>query len=66
MNVKLIITLILVGLAVIFIVQNAVVAEIRFLFWSLEMSRALLIFIVLCLGIITGWLLSGFTRHKKL
>jgi putative membrane protein len=64
-NVKLITTMVLIGLVVIFIVQNATVVEIKFLFWSLEMSRSLLIFIVLCLGVITGWLFSGFFKHKK-
>ncbi|MCJ7773399.1 MAG: LapA family protein [Desulfobacterales bacterium] len=66
MNAKLIITMVLIGLVVTFIVQNAAVVEIKFLFWSLEMSRSLLIFIVLCIGVIAGWLLSSFLKHKKL
>jgi uncharacterized integral membrane protein len=57
--------MVLIGLVVIFIVQNAAVVEIKFLFWSLEMSRSLLIFILLCLGVISGWLISGFFRYKK-
>jgi len=64
-NFKLIITLASIGLVVIFIVQNAAVVEINFLFWSLEMSRSLLILIVLSIGIISGWLLSGFFKYKK-
>jgi len=64
-NSKLIIMLVLIGLAVIFIVQNAAAVEIKFLFWSLEISRSLLLFIVLCIGIIAGWLLGGFLKHKK-
>lgn len=65
MNIKLIITMVVIGLVVVFIVQNAAVVEIKFLFWTLAMSRSLLIFIVLCLGAITGWLLSGFLRHRR-
>lgn len=64
-NIKLIVILVALGLAVTFIIQNAAVVEISFLFWSLQISRSLLIFIVLCLGIVAGWLLSGFLRHKR-
>lgn len=65
MNIRLIITLVLVGFAIIFIVQNAAAVEMKFLFWSLEISKSLLIFIVLCMGVIAGWLLSGFLKYKK-
>ena len=66
MNFKLILALILTGLAVLFIVQNYIVVEIRFLFWTLSMSRSLLIFFLLAIGVIIGWLLhSYFLRQKK-
>lgn len=64
-NIKLIFILLALGLIVTFIIQNASVVEISFLFWSFQISRSLLIFIVLCLGIIAGWLISGFLRHKR-
>lgn len=64
-NIKLIVSLVLIGIAVIFIVQNVAAIEIKFLFWSLELSSSLLIFIVLCLGAIAGWVLSSFLKHKK-
>ncbi|RPI50448.1 MAG: LapA family protein [Deltaproteobacteria bacterium] len=60
MNYKLIFTLVLVGLMVIFIVQNVAVMEIRFLFWKASMSRSLMIFLVLAVGIITGWVLRSY------
>ena len=66
MNYKLIFTLVLAGLMVIFIVQNVAVVEIRFLFWKASMSRSIMIFLVLAVGIITGWLLrSHFGGSEK-
>jgi putative membrane protein len=66
MNYKLIFNLVLVGLLVIFIVQNVAVVEIRFLFWKVSMSRSIMIFLVLALGIITGWMLrSRFGGSEK-
>lgn len=62
---KLIVTLVLVGLAVVFIVQNAAVVDIRFLFWKMSMSRALFMFFMLAVGIVTGWILHSYLMHKK-
>lgn len=64
MNIKLVLVLIITGLIILFIVQNASVVNIRFLFWTLSMSRALLMFFVLAAGVIVGWLLRGYFRHK--
>lgn len=65
MNLKLIISLILAGLAVIFIIQNVAVVKISFLFWSIQMSRALLIFILLVVGIILGWIFQSYFKRRK-
>ncbi len=65
MNYKLTISLILIGLAVLFVVQNAAVVDIRLLFWTVSMSRALMIFFLLAIGIIIGWLLRSFAEHKQ-
>ena len=62
MNYKLITTLVAVGLAVIFIIQNVEVVEIRFLFWSFAMSRALLMFFLLAPGHHSG-LVHG--QHRQ-
>lgn len=64
MNARLIVVLGLVGLVVLFIIQNVVV-EICFLFWSLEMSRTLLMFLLLAVGVIIGWFLHGYASHRK-
>jgi putative membrane protein len=64
-NYKLVFILILAGLAVLFIIQNVAVMEIQFLFWSIQMSRSLIIFFLLAIGIIIGWFLHSYFRHRK-
>ena len=57
---------ILLGIAVaLFIVQNTEVAEVRFLFWSVAMSRALLFFVLLLAGVAIGWLLHAARAHRR-
>jgi lipopolysaccharide assembly protein A len=63
MNAKLILAIILAVTAAVFILQNVTSVDLTFLFWTLSMSRALLLFLVLSLGFILGWLLHG--RVKK-
>jgi putative membrane protein len=65
MNAKLITSIILAGLAAIFIFQNAAMVELKFLFWTLPASMALTMFLILSSGIITGWLLRGAFRRRK-
>jgi len=65
MNIKLISILILTGLAVVFIIQNVAPAEVTFLFWSMSMSRALLIFCVLVIGIVIGWFLHSYYAYQR-
>lgn len=65
MNYKLILILIFVGLAVLFIIQNVAVVEIQFLFWSLQISRSLLIFFLLVIGVIIGWFLHSYLKYRK-
>ena len=49
-NHKMIIILVLTGLAVLFIIQNVTVVEIKFLLWSVQMSRSLLMFFLIAIG----------------
>ncbi len=65
MNFKLVMILILASLAVIFIIQNVAVVEVSFLFWSISMSRALLIFILLVIGFTLGWFLHSYVSYRK-
>jgi uncharacterized integral membrane protein len=64
---KLLLTLTLVVLAVVFVLQNTTVVEVRFLFWTLSMSRALLIVLLLATGVLIGWLAHSlrFLRRKR-
>ena len=65
MNAKLVTSIILASLTVIFIIQNAAMVEMKFLFWTLSISGALLVFLILSAGISLGWLLHGsFSRRK--
>jgi lipopolysaccharide assembly protein A len=65
MNLKLILILIFVGLVVIFITQNTAVVDVSFLFWNVSMSRALLIFFLLLIGIALGWFLHSYLSYRK-
>ncbi|HUT39960.1 MAG TPA: LapA family protein [Gammaproteobacteria bacterium] len=65
MNWKLFSILLLVALASIFIVQNAEVVELRFLFWKVVMSRALMFVFIMLTGIAVGWLLHSHMWHKQ-
>ncbi len=65
MNFKLILGVILAGLAVLFIIQNVTTVDLTFLFWTLSVSRALLMFLFLSAGIILGWLLHSRARRIK-
>ncbi|MDB2414224.1 LapA family protein [Rickettsiales bacterium] len=57
MKFKIITGITLLLLVVIFTLQNAMVVDVRFFLWTLSISRALLIFIVLSIGILMGWLI---------
>jgi uncharacterized integral membrane protein len=59
MSFKLIFGLILTGMAVLFLIQNVTTVELTFLFWTLSMSRALLTFLIMMIGVVLGWLLRG-------
>ena len=62
--IKNIILVILIALVLTFVVQNMQVVEVKFLAWTISMSRALMIFGTLVIGIVAGWLLN-FPRRRK-
>ena len=65
MNVKWILTTLLLILLIIFTVQNYEVVSIQFLFWSFQTSRTIIIFVTLLMGIIIGFFISFKKREKK-
>jgi uncharacterized integral membrane protein len=64
-NIKLAVSLVLIGFIILFVAQNTAVVEIRLLFWKVSMSRSLMIFSVLLIGIAAGWFLHGYVMHRK-
>ena len=65
MKYKLISGIILFFIMVIFIIQNAAIVEIHLIFWTISISRVLLMLIILLFGIIIGWILNSYVRHIK-
>ncbi|MBU2234261.1 MAG: LapA family protein [Proteobacteria bacterium] len=65
MNIRLILVLVITGITVIFITQNVSVVEVTFLFWSISMSRALLIFFTLAIGFVLGWFLHSYFAYRR-
>jgi uncharacterized membrane protein YciS (DUF1049 family) len=56
MRIRFVLSIALLGAAVLFMLQNVGVVEIRFLIWSVSLSRSLLLFAVLLIGVAVGWL----------
>ena len=52
-------------LVALFTIQNAAAVTVTFLFWKFSVSRSLLIFMVLAVGILTGWILGGVHRRRE-
>lgn len=56
---------ILIGVMIIFVVQNIQEVEIRFFIWKLNTSRALVLLVTFATGLVGGWLLSIPRRQTK-
>ena len=65
MKSKLITGLSLLGLLFIFTLQNATIVDIKFLFWTFSMSRALMIFLVLAVGVLLGLFLASMLMDAR-
>ena len=61
---KLSLGLVLVGLLVLFILQNTQEVEVRLLFWTVSMSRVLLILLLLAIGALLGWVAASARRDR--
>ena len=62
---KLILSLTLALLTVLFVVQNVAVVEVRFLLWGLHMTLSLLMFLLFGCGIIVGSLLHSYWVYRR-
>lgn len=52
-------------LVVAFILQNTEIVEISFLFWTISISRALVVLLVFIIGIIVGAIIRDIRASKK-
>ena len=65
MNIKLIGIIAVIFLFALFVVQNAQVVTVSFLFWKVEASRAIVLMATFLFGLITGWGTSQLLKKKK-
>jgi uncharacterized integral membrane protein len=65
MSVKLTFGLVLAGLSVLFAIQNAEPVQFRFLLWSFSLSRALMMFILLAIGVLLGWMMHAVSTYRE-
>jgi uncharacterized integral membrane protein len=52
-------------LGLVFIAQNTEVVEISFLFWTISISRALMVLLVFTIGIMLGAIIKDISARKK-
>ncbi|HEX9723449.1 MAG TPA: LapA family protein [Vicinamibacteria bacterium] len=62
--VKLVLGFVLIGTVLVFTAQNAEAVQVRFLGWSFESSLSLVIFLVLAVGLLSGFLLTEWFRWR--
>ena len=62
---KLTLVLIVSTLVFIFVVQNWEVVPLRFLFWSFEVPRLVLVMMLLIFGFLLGLVYATFSRSKE-
>ena len=65
MNLKSISILILLAVFVIISIQNVEFIPVHFLFWKIEISKLLLLIIILVIGILVGMIIPGFFSKSK-
>ncbi len=63
--VKLAVGLALIAAVLIFTAQNADIVRVHFLGWLLELSLALLMFLVPAVGMLSGYLMAGWFRWRR-
>jgi uncharacterized integral membrane protein len=65
MSIKRVATVVLGLLYAVFVIQNTQVLEVRFLFWSTQVSRALILAGTFMLGFVSGRLWSWIRRKQE-
>ena len=64
-HLKLVLSLIIAGLSVLFVIQNVAVVEVRFLVWSLHMTLALLVFLLFASGLTVGLIIHSHWTYRR-
>jgi uncharacterized integral membrane protein len=64
MNRKIILIFVLALLVMIFIFQNHEITKVNFLLWSLESSKAIVLFLTLLVGIFMGGIIAFVARKE--
>ncbi len=59
MHIKFGIIITLMILILLFVLQNIEQVQVSFLFWTISMSRAIMLLLVLLIGIVIGWWFRG-------
>jgi uncharacterized integral membrane protein len=65
MSARSIVIVILIGLFILFVIQNTRIVDVQLLFWTVSMSRALILLATLFIGLIAGWLLGRIKRKTS-
>ena len=65
MNIKIIFAFVLLFLVMIFTLQNSELVNINFLFWHVTLSRAFMLFLVLAVGLIVGFILGNLGSKSR-
>lgn len=60
-----IVSFVLIGIVLVFAVQNVADVEVQFLIWSFALPRAILIVVVFALGMLIGWILHSLRIRKR-
>ena len=62
---KLIFSLVLVSVMLLFALQNTQVIEVRLLLWTLSISQVLLMLLLVVVGAILGWIANNAYRRTR-
>jgi uncharacterized integral membrane protein len=65
MNARLFLIIFLAGLFVVFMLQNDAPLKVKFMFWSVVMSKSLLILLVFITGLIFGWIFLAMAQRNR-
>ena len=65
MKIKLIATIALLFIVIVFMLQNAADVAVKFLFWEIVLPRSLLLFVTLIIGIVVGWFVRAMYRISR-